>query len=67
MFEWTSETNKTRKIRQVFLECEDLLNKGKCFNFNRTRELRTGRPSIIQPGSVEEDIIADWMEADMGA
>ena len=67
MFGWGSVSNKNRKIRKVFLECEESLNKGIQFNANKTKELRTGRPPVIQRGSIEEGIIADWMEADMGA
>ena len=25
-----------------------------------------GRPQIIQPGSIEEEIIAEWMESSLG-
>ena len=68
MFGWKANNhNKHRKIRSIFLECEELLCKGLSFNQNKSKKLRTGRPPVILPGSVEEGIIADWMEANMGA
>ena len=60
-------TCKRKKIRRVFSECDDCIQKGLPFDYYHSNKKQTGRPPIIEFGSVEEGIIADWVEADMGS
>ena len=47
-------------------DCEESLCVGLPYNTNRGNDIKNGRLSLIDEGSVEEGIIADWMEQGMG-
>ena len=60
------KSKKRRMIRRILLGVQWCEKQGFKYNGKDRRQYNPGRVALILPGSKEEHIIADWMEANLG-
>ena len=60
------ETKKRRRIRRILNQFEACKAKGTKYDGRDYRKNNRGRPTMIEPGSRDEALVADWLEENLG-
>jgi hypothetical protein len=63
---WNLPKNSRRYVKHIIQSTVQCINNKVSYHGLTKRNESGGRPQIIQQGSVEEGIIAEWMEAGLG-
>ena len=57
---------KHRKVRRILMQYCATKNKNQLFDGYDLRKWNTGRPVVIEQGSKDEALLADWLEDNLG-
>ena len=63
---WNLNRQQRRKVRRILESVHECRFRNTDYDGRSKRKYNKGRTILILPGSVEEGLIADWMEAGLG-